>query len=203
MWDSQLKGLVPRKIAKGSLVAESFTTLLESISIKPMSPDSLQLAAFTTKSNFGWGSTLCTGPQIFFFSRDHLYLTYGNGSKFYKTTIQPARKSILCRGWSCWSTSCKFRFCPYSKIQSISMWLPTWNCRRTRILPRTRRKCTPTLHQWFRFSRAKDFLVRKWLMNRTNKKRHCVADTLLTFSLELVGSAHCFAKSFDHTLVSE
>ena len=40
-------------------------------------------------------------------------------------------------------------------------------------------------------------------MNRTDKNRHCVADKLLTISREFVGSAHCFAQSFDHSLVSE
>ena len=34
-------------------------------------------------------------------------------------------KDVLGWGWRCWSTSCKFRFCPYSKIHSITTCLST------------------------------------------------------------------------------
>ena len=57
--------------------------------------------------------------------------------------------------------------------------LKLWSqCGRISILPRTWRECTLMLHLWYGSPSAKDFLGRKWLLDRTNKKR-CWLDLML------------------------
>ena len=77
------------------------------------------------------------------------------------------------RGWSCWSTSCKFKFCMEDTINHyVIANILLWNCEQIRILPRKRRASTQSWHLWFRSPLAKDFFGRKWLTNTGTRNKN-------------------------------
>ena len=78
-------------------------------------------------------------------------------------------KDVLPQGWNCWPKSCKFRLCPFSKIQFFSTWSPTSSlgiADASAFFHANERKLPLHCINGLFFPHTKDFLT-----NRKNKKR--------------------------------